>query len=367
MMDLVSRLVFVDTSAYEQKNYQFGEHALGRLQELVEGEKITLLITDVTKSEIQSHLKKLSQDAAAKLKKIQKEAMFLRNTPDLPCYGIFTKQSSDSIYEIVNDKFLELIEGDCVEEISIGTVDPKIVFANYFDKKAPFSNDAKKYEFPDAFALEAIRNIADARQQKIYIISSDSDMKSYADSFENLIYLSSIDEIIDSVIRHDVDLAEPAKFADSNFITLQDEILERVQSYLEGSEFYSDVIDNWEDEIVEVNITEIEIEHKSLLDVTTDEAKYEVVFKCNLTVEYSIADYDRSPWDSEDKAYAFVLQNSIIKEHVEKYSAYVDISFENALKVNCHLEDIDFIDARFELLEQNASISSYKELDINGD
>lgn len=56
-MELQTRLAFIDTSAFEKKNYQFGQYALGRLQELIEDEKIHLLITDVTRKEIDSHLK----------------------------------------------------------------------------------------------------------------------------------------------------------------------------------------------------------------------------------------------------------------------------------------------------------------------
>lgn len=67
-MELQTRLVFIDTCAYESKNFQFGQHALGRLQELVENEKIHLLITDVTRSEIEAHLHKKSDDAASKIK-----------------------------------------------------------------------------------------------------------------------------------------------------------------------------------------------------------------------------------------------------------------------------------------------------------
>nr|WP_319554184.1 PIN domain-containing protein [uncultured Vibrio sp.] len=50
-MELQTRLVFIDTSAFEKKNYQFGQHSLGRLQELIEDEKIHLLITDVTRKD----------------------------------------------------------------------------------------------------------------------------------------------------------------------------------------------------------------------------------------------------------------------------------------------------------------------------
>ena len=66
-MELKSRLVFIDTSAYEQKNYQFGVYALGKLQEFVEDEKVLLLITDVTKSEVKKHLIKFAEESVLKI------------------------------------------------------------------------------------------------------------------------------------------------------------------------------------------------------------------------------------------------------------------------------------------------------------
>ena len=72
IMELQTRLVFIDTNAFEKKNYQFGQHALGRLQELIEEEKIHLLITDVTRKEIDSHLRRKSEEAASMIKKMQK-------------------------------------------------------------------------------------------------------------------------------------------------------------------------------------------------------------------------------------------------------------------------------------------------------
>ncbi|WP_159106463.1 PIN domain-containing protein, partial [Escherichia coli] len=118
-MELQTRLVFIDTSAFEKKNYQFGQHALGRLQELIEDEKIHLLITDVTRKEIDSHLKHKSEEAASMIKKMQRDAMFLRNTPDLDCHGIFTKIKGDDIYAVISEKFDDFVENGYVETIDV--------------------------------------------------------------------------------------------------------------------------------------------------------------------------------------------------------------------------------------------------------
>lgn len=47
---LATRLVFIDTSAFEKKNFQFGQYSLGRLQELIAQEKLYLLMALLPKS-----------------------------------------------------------------------------------------------------------------------------------------------------------------------------------------------------------------------------------------------------------------------------------------------------------------------------
>jgi len=96
--ELESRLVFIDTSAYESKNYQFSEHALGKLCEFLESERLHLLITQITINEIQAHLLEKSEESARAIKKTQKDAMFLRNTPELACHGIFEKVKEDNFF-----------------------------------------------------------------------------------------------------------------------------------------------------------------------------------------------------------------------------------------------------------------------------
>lgn len=105
-MELQTRLVFIDTNAFEKKNYQFGQHALGRLQELIEDEKIHLLITDVTKKEIDAHLRRKSEEAASMITKMQKDAMFLRNTPDSEPRGLFQQSHHCLLHPVLLPNFL---------------------------------------------------------------------------------------------------------------------------------------------------------------------------------------------------------------------------------------------------------------------
>lgn len=76
--ELESRLVFVDTSAYESKNYQFNEHALGKLCGFIESERLHLLITQITINEIKAHLLSKAEESARAIKKNTKRRYVLK-------------------------------------------------------------------------------------------------------------------------------------------------------------------------------------------------------------------------------------------------------------------------------------------------
>lgn len=54
--ELQSRLVFIDTSAFENKNFQFSSHKLDQLCGYLEESKLHLLTTEITILEVKKHL-----------------------------------------------------------------------------------------------------------------------------------------------------------------------------------------------------------------------------------------------------------------------------------------------------------------------
>ncbi len=54
--ELQSRLVFIDTSAFENKNFQFSSHKLDQLCGYLEERKLHLLTTEITILEVKRHL-----------------------------------------------------------------------------------------------------------------------------------------------------------------------------------------------------------------------------------------------------------------------------------------------------------------------
>lgn len=365
--ELESRLVFIDTSAYESKNYQFTEHALGKLCDYLESKRIHLLITQITINEIKAHLFSKSEDSARAIKKVQKEAMFLRNTPDLPCHGIFDIVKANDIYEVALQNFEDFIDRSSAEIVDIASVDATVIFEKYFNSEAPFGVGSKKSEFPDAFVLEAISKVSKDRGHVLYVISDDNDMEKYADNLENLIHLKRVDEFLDLVVRKEKELEEPVKFADSVFDQLEAEIIAFAKAKINEGEFYSDEAISFDDEIYQVDIKSVCITHKNIISVSVENVEYEIDFEVILQAHYSIMDYDLSPWDSEDKRYMFVLYNDITRKHTENFSAYINIDYMDGIRANAEIIELYFNDSAFELSEENSELLSIRSLDLNGE
>jgi len=74
-------------------------------------------------------------------------------------------------------------------------VDPKIVFAKYFDRKPPFDRTDSK-EFPDAFVLEALSGWAESEQDTMHVVTLDGAMGQAASADPDLRPIKSIQDVL---------------------------------------------------------------------------------------------------------------------------------------------------------------------------
>ncbi|MFH8136287.1 PIN domain-containing protein [Pantoea osteomyelitidis] len=188
-MELETRLIFIDTSAYEKKKLQFGLFALARLERLVTEGKPQLLITDVVRSEIETHLKKFAHDAVTEHRKFRTSGSFLCIADEVTGGGLFTNFTAEAVFSEAIRKFRALVDNGYTKNVSVERVDPRQVFAAYFTGDPPFHRESKKSEFPEAFSLAAIDALARARIHKVYVVSGDGDMAAVADANDNFFYL----------------------------------------------------------------------------------------------------------------------------------------------------------------------------------
>ena len=355
--ELKTRLVFIDTEVFRSKNFQFGEYTLGKLEEHLEYERLHLLLSIITVNEIKSQIRERSNDAYNKLKAFQKDAMFLRNAPDLPCYQAFQKVTSDQIYEKAIGRFESFLRNARVEVVSFDGVEIEEIFERYFSSEAPFGSGKKKSEFPDAFAIEAVAKAAEKRHHELYVISNDGDLKKYSEKKENLHHLETIEELLELVVHAEVLLAEPAKIGDQFIKEHADDIKLVITEEMQKSEFYSSGDEGLEFEVSDVKIKSVAIEGYKILSATRDEATYEVEFSAEISAELAYSDYENSPWDPEEHDYVFIVQRYFRRMHSENYICFLTINFHDGLARNAEIAEITFESSSFELNDIDGEVA----------
>lgn len=362
---LRSKLFFLDTETYVARNFQFDSSVLKTLRSHLEEDGCHLLITDVNVREIRRHLRRKANEAHAFITRAKKDAMILRNTTALPWHGIFANVSADGIFDELVKKFDAFLNHGSIEIVPTNTVDINAVFDAYFDEKPPFA--IKKSEFPDAFVLLAIDAISKRRGHQLYIVSQDNDVKSFCALHQNLISVNRLDELLALVLKNTERLAEPAKFADEIFEEWQDRLKKEIEQKIKDHEFqvsydYEEGIN--EAEVQDVDIESIQFLEKNLTDVSTEHAEFSIVVRISLVVTVEYPDYDRSPWDSEDKEFAFVEYNELVQRYTKTAEVSVSFVFDDGLAANVDLGEMD-VDELLDLSDGKVEHISFQNKDLD--
>lgn len=360
---LLSKLFFLDTQTYVARNFNFESGVLKTLQNHLDEDDCHLLITDVNVREVRRHLSRKAIEAVAVIKKAQKDAMILRNTPGLPWNGIFEKVSLEQIESDLLSNFEKFLDNPRIEIVPVSGVNVDEVFDAYFNEQPPFATSGKKSEFPDAFILGAVNNISRDRGYKLYVVSEDRDVKSYCHVHDNLLTIGRLDELLELILKNNEKLAEPAKFAEDVFEQLRDEVRRNLTELLKEAEFD---LDDFEAEINGIDIEKIEFLSKNLSDVSQDYSVFNVITKITLVIDFCVPDYDRSPWDSEDKYYPFLLQNRIARRYTYSGPVFVNFEYDDGIAANAQLAEIDITDVT-NLSRASIEEIFYRELDLSDD
>lgn len=348
---LKTRYVFVDTSMYESKNFQFHQHALGRFKELCGEHILYLLINSVVEGEVKSHLIEKANEAASHVKEFKKTIRILRNLPELSHYGIFEELQKSRVEQLLLDKFKEFIDEAVYEVIDLNLASISEIVESYFYKKPPFSNK-KKEEFPDAIILESLLSWAKNKKTKVYVLSTDGDMRDYCDLYgEYLSYINDLDKFINLVVKTEDKLSDLSKFAEDQFDIHANEIKKILEDKINVIEYST--TGYYDNEIEDINAYGLSIIDRNIIKASREYSEFSLSIKFTVVAWHRLIDYDRSIWDSEDRRYIFSAYTSKKIEHEVECNAYVWIDYEDGLAVNTSLNEVNIEDSYIELDPEN--------------
>jgi len=165
--------LYLDTQVFDGNAYDFQNKHFRQLVALAEAGEVRLLMPEVTKREIESHIVAKAKDVYAALEKLRKG--FARNLRVPPFDAIAKATTEDAIMHELVVQFQAFCEAVHVEEISLAGLDVAAVLDDYFEKRPPFGDGKKKSEFPDAFTAQLLTKWCEGNKRKAVIISGDTD------------------------------------------------------------------------------------------------------------------------------------------------------------------------------------------------
>ena len=186
--------ITLDTSIFETNGLDLDGGVLNALKTFAKN-KIAVVLVDIIEKEVLCHLTKKAEEARnsayGKLDELKKYNLL----SSLEAGNLINFLKQNDIQNIVKSRWDIYKKIHKIEIIASDTISVSELMKDYFDKKPPFS-EKKKAEFPDAIALQALRNWANANNKRVLCFSTDSDWKNYIENSENLKYSGDIKSIL---------------------------------------------------------------------------------------------------------------------------------------------------------------------------
>lgn len=362
-MEFETRFVFVDTSMYQQKNFQFHLYALGRFKELCEEESLYLLMNKVVESEVKKHLIQKAHEAANHIKEFKSTIKILRNLPELPHHGIFEELPKSNVESMLLEKFDNFIEYAVHEYVDLDLASTSKIVDSYFNFKPPFSQ-SKPNEFPDAIMLEALLSWSKSKSNKVYVLSTDGDMKNFCASHPNqLEYIDDLDSFINMVVTNEDKLSDITSFSKSQLDLEMDNVIEMLDEQINSIE-YSTLGYDIDDEVNNTEAFDLKIKDVNIIKADKNYSEFSLSISFTVDAWHNLTDYDRSIWDSEDKVYMFTAQTSRKVRHQVFCKAYVWLNHEDGLPANVDIQDAYIEDSYLELDPDDGEIIKSVEHEI---
>ncbi|WP_250461008.1 PIN domain-containing protein [Microbulbifer litoralis] len=175
--------ILIDTSIFESHGLRLDSGILGTLKQFKDS-PVAILIPDVIKNELLSHLEKRIRTSQSTLSKAVNDAgkYVFASDEELADVNKIVDGFADPkvLAEARYSQFVSDVratEIQCDDFISINDV-----LKRYFDNEPPFSEyGKKKNEFPDAIVLLAVEAWADAKEVKVLAVSADSDWRLFCE------------------------------------------------------------------------------------------------------------------------------------------------------------------------------------------
>ena len=333
--------VFLDTELFDANKLCLSSPAFKRLRNLVAQRLITVVSTEVTEREIDSHFERKAAEiteAVHRLRTVVGRSAIQEQSFFEPLNG-FDENAIRQEFEKSLNSYREDVKAIVVKSDKINL---RQVLDQYFSKQPPFGDGKKKSEFPDAMAASALMTWCMESKQSLYIVSRDQDWNRIAmqvDSFTHCETLTPVFEIL-----------APKELSKEILDTIPDKLLEiEMAVKREFPNCWFAIPDAVEGEVEEVKVKSVSLTGFHV--VGADHGLAEIEFDCEVVFEADVNFYDPDLWvyDSDDRAavYTEVVEDTI--EVKKEITGFATISYKALGDLQLALLSVALTDDMIEL------------------
>lgn len=349
------KAITLDTSIFDKFRNQFEHGMLDRLSQFKLSD-IRFILPDVVAREVWSHVAREAKEAQATL------ATALKGMGSR--WDLTPEVRADLMTRAVNDESAEQMASRRVEAFfvrtgvklvrSAGRVDVARLVDDYFNAAAPFGeSEAKKNEFPDAIALQALEHWAAENGTEVLAVSADGDWANFCDTSTSLVCVSDLATALNYF--HQEESVTRARIAGLIARGEVPNFDNRLREALAGAADAIDFLAEGDTSFrYEADISEIHVRHASLvriddagphlaiIDSDSDMIVVEAIAEVALTVAATFSFSAPDPIDGDDMRVGYcralkelqreatVLLTFDLPDPAEPQLQHIEVTFDNA-------------------------------------
>ena len=299
--------VVIDTSIFENENFNFNSHNLTILKQYMQDGTISgLFVPDVVVGESQKHFRD-------RIKKANERIESLLNGRELKPFSA-TKSLSKYVKTISNDQlFKEMVAvmnkylrdtRACI--IKTDKIKIKDVLNDYYNSLPPFGTGKKAHEFRDDIIIRRLRDIANTYNE-IVSISADGDWGKALEHDKRFITYTRLEDLFSSITM-EKELTQKSK---DYFRLHRNEIDSKIEDVISGIPCFVDGLEYDRKGVIGgVDYLSYDIQEVSVrslingIDYISDEEVITRLFvQADFEIDCTYRDESDSCWDSENDDY----------------------------------------------------------------
>jgi hypothetical protein len=259
--------ITLDTSIFENQGLKLESGLLKQLEQFRDS-STSLIISEIVKEEVLSHLTEKTKSAKREIEKSLKQARDYWQIEEHEIEKIKEQVfGRREVQEIVTERFNQFAKATYLEVVEAQNhLIVSDLIQRYFRSEPPFSETGKKKnEFPDAIALISLEAWADKNRTRVIVVTSDNDWKNFCESSDNLYISDDLAEALGLFQLQDAD--DICKYLSENYeLGYLENVKEAIVDTLESEIYYSDIYGSiyaespyrYEEEITETEINEFQ-------------------------------------------------------------------------------------------------------------